>query len=144
MMRRQRRRLALMVVLSALIAPAVFDHDSFPLATYPMYSRSRGDVVAVDTANGVSSSGQVFRLSLEIIGDIDDPLIVESAVRDAIGGGAADVDILCGQIAARLPPDGPEMGQVEVVTETHNVVDHAAGRPSLVSREVHATCEVEP
>ena len=62
-MRQWRRRLTVTFVVAALVAPALFNRDSFPLATYPMYSRSRGDVVAVATANGVTSSGQALRLS---------------------------------------------------------------------------------
>ena len=32
-------------VVAALFVPVVLDRDDFPLATYPMYSRERDDVV---------------------------------------------------------------------------------------------------
>ena len=142
-MRQWRRRLTVTFVVAALVAPVLFNRDSFPLATYPMYSRSRGDVVAVATANGVTLSGQAFRLSLDAIGDIDDPLIVEALVREAIRGGAEDTAALCQAIAARVAASTTDFDRISVVTETHNVVDHASGRPSLASLQVHATCEVE-
>ncbi len=142
-MTRRRRRLAVTIVVAALVAPAVFDRDSFPLSTYPMYSRTRGDVVGVATANGITSSGESFRLSLSAIGDIDDPLIVEALVRDAVRGGPSATDDLCRDIAERLAGSTSDFDRVAVVTERHNVVDHASDRPSLVSREVHSTCEVE-
>ena len=134
----------LFVVLVALLAPALFNRDSFPLSTYPMYSRTRGDVVAVATANGLTGDGEPFRLSLEAIGDIDDPLIVETLVRDAIRGGTASAETLCRDIAARVATATTDFVQIEVVTERHDVVDHAAGRPSLADRQVHATCNVSP
>lgn len=143
-MRRRRRRLVVTLVIAALVAPVVFDRDSFPLSTYPMYSRTRGDVVAVATANGITAAGDSFRLSLDAIGDIDDPLIVEALVRDAVRDGPAGTDALCRDIADRLADSTDDFDRVAVVTERHNVVDHASGRPSLVSREVHSTCEVEP
>lgn len=143
-MRQWRRRLTTVMVVAALIAPALLDHDDFPLATYPMYARSRGDVVAVATAEGATATGEVVRLSLGAIGDSDDPLIVEALVRDAIHRGPAATDALCHDIAGRVAEDTTDVERISIVTETHNVVDHASGRPSLVSRQVHTTCRVAP
>ncbi|MGH1493547.1 MAG: hypothetical protein ACRBK7_29805 [Acidimicrobiales bacterium] len=140
------RYVVLAVTLVALVLPVLLDNDSFPLATYPMYARTRGDVVAISTATGLTSTGETIRLSPEIIGDSDDPLIVASLVRDAVNAGPAQVDILCRQIAERsvgslsLDPTD-RLVQLQVVTETHNVVEHVLGRSSLLSREIHATCE---
>ncbi len=36
-----------------LAAPVVFDRDSFPLSTYPMYARTRGTEVSFVTAQGI-------------------------------------------------------------------------------------------
>jgi hypothetical protein len=136
------QRLLVIVVLAALLVPAVADRDNFPLSTYPMYARSRGDVVSIVTANGVTPADEVVRLSLEVIGDIDDPLIVEALLRDAVRGGQTETDALCSRIADRVADDNTESNRVSIVTERHNVVDRAAGRSSLVERQVHATCVV--
>ena len=140
----QRRRVLVAVTVLLLVAPVALDRDSFPLSTYPMYASTRGDVVAVATANGITTSGDTERLSLALIGDIDDPLIVAALVRDAIRDGAGGAERLCRDIATRVRADSERFGQVEVVTERHDVVDHASGRESLESREVHAVCEVSP
>ena len=137
-----RRWLLVTVVLVMLIAPAAVDRDNFPMSTYPMYARSRGDVVSIVTATGETPSGEVVRLSLEVIGDIDDPLIVEALLRDAVRGGPVETDTLCGLIASRAATEDTEADQVSIVTETHRVVDRAAGRPSLIDREVHSSCAV--
>ncbi|MEM9652661.1 MAG: hypothetical protein AAGA65_11225 [Actinomycetota bacterium] len=145
------RLLVTIAVLVALLVPAVLDRDSFPHSTYPMYARSRGDVVSIDTATGTTPDGREERLSLAVIGNSDDPLIVAALVRDAVRSGQGELDALCSGIADRLAAgragtaddsaaEGPD--RISVVSERHNVVDRAAGRPSLVSREVHATCPV--
>ena len=143
------RYVLIAVTLVALVLPAVLDNDSFPLATYPMYARARADVVAVSTANGLTSTGDTIRLSPEIIGDSDDPLIVAALVRDAVSGGSEQAEMLCQQIAERSVGSpsldaADELVKLQVVTETHNVVEHVLGRPSLLSREIHATCEPLP
>lgn len=137
----RRQWLMIVLVVAALVAPAVLDRDSFPLSTYPMYSRSRGEVVAIATANGVTESGDVLRLSLQTIGDIDDPLIVEALLRDAIAGGPDETETLCREIAGRVEP-AAGFDRISLVTERHDVVDHASGQPSLVSREEHTSCRV--
>jgi hypothetical protein len=130
-------------VVAALAAPVALDRDSFPLSTYPMYSRTRGDAVTFATAQAVDADGTASTLSLGIIGDSDDPLIVAGELRDAIRSGAAAER--CGEIAARGEGwDGLPSGLVtiEVVTERRDVVAHVEGAPSLLERTVHASCEV--
>jgi hypothetical protein len=123
----------------------VLDRDGFPLSTYPMYSRSRGDAVTFATAQAVDSSGMVTALTLAVIGDSDDPLIVAGELRDAIRDGRAQQR--CLEIARRaaewdrLPPD---TATIDVVTERHDVVAQVEGASSLLDRTVHASCEVRP
>jgi hypothetical protein len=125
------------------MAPVVLDRDGFPLSTYPMYSRTRGDVVTFATAQAVDVDGSVSTLTLGVIGDSDDPLIVAGELRDAIRTGRADDR--CEEIAARavvwggLPPDATS---IEVVTERRDVLAQVEGTPSLLERTVHASCEV--
>jgi len=134
------RAVLTVVVLGALVAPVVFDRDSFPLSTYPMYASVRSSETSVPTAVAVDADGVEHRLSLGLIGASDDPLIVASGLRRSIAGGrAADT---CREIAARAAGRG--YVAVEVVTERHDVVARASDEPSLVARETHSRCEVEP
>jgi hypothetical protein len=140
---RRTRILITVGVAGALVVPVLLDRDGFPLSTYPMYSRTRGDEVTFATAQTVDASGTTSALTLAVIGDSDDPLIVAGELRDAIGDGRAAQR--CEEIAARairwgdLPSDS--VG-VEVVTERHDVVARAGGGASLVERTVHASCEL--
>lgn len=127
-------------VLVALAAPVVFDHDSFPLSTFPMYSSARSDETTIPTAVGIDPTGAEHRLSLRLIGASDDPLIVASELRAAIAADRAGMT--CRRIAARATGRG--YVAVEVVTERHDVVDQVVGNPSLKDRETHSRCEVAP
>jgi len=128
------RRIATGLVAAAVIAPAIRGVDSYPLSTYPMYASARAAQATFATAVGLTD-GRRRRLPIRVIADTDDPLIASSRVRAAIDRGVADQ--LCAEIAGRTPA-GVET--IEIVSETHDTVDLVADRPSLIAREVHATC----
>jgi hypothetical protein len=88
-----------------MVAPVVLDRDDFPLSTYPMYSRARLREQSLVTAVGVDAAGDRSRLSLEVIGASDDPLIVAAELRSAIADGRADER--CAAIAAPSRPAPP-------------------------------------
>lgn len=138
-MGRGRRAVIAVVVAGALFAPVALDHDSFPLATYPMYAGARGREITFATAVGVDRQGRTHRLSPQVIGGIDDPLIVVSELRNAIADDR--VPALCAGIAKRA--SRREVTAIEVVTERHDVVDQVRGRSSLLARTVHGRCEVD-
>ena len=129
-----------LAVLLALLSPVALQRDDHPLSTYPMYARTRSNVVTFATAQLVGDAGRRSSLSLATIGASDDPLIVAGELRVAISNGSADRR--CQEIAARLARSGVN-GSVEVVTEQHDTIAASNGRPSLVERRRHARCEVE-
>ncbi len=126
-----------LVVLLAVVSPALRDRDSFPLSTYPMYARARSDTWAFPTVVGVGADGSRIPLSLPVIAETDDPLVGQARVERALEDAAAGE--LCAEVAARA---SGEVARVEVVTERHDLVALTAGEESLLDRTVHATCEV--
>jgi len=142
-MNRRGRTLVTIAAAGLLVAPVVLDTDSFPLSTYPMYSRVRGAEVAFATARGVDRSDRTHHLSLGVIGASDDPLIVAGELRAAIAAGRAGDR--CGEIAGRVSRSGDEseLRAIEIVTELHDVVRLATGAESLIERTVHARCRLE-
>jgi hypothetical protein len=141
-------------LVAALVAPVLLDRDGFPLSTYPMYARARSESVVLATAQGVAADGTRLQLSAGEIGASDDPLIVAGELRDAIARGRADERCaeIASRVAGRVPEDdradtgarGATAVTVEVVTERHDVIARAGGDDSLLGREVHAACEVQP
>jgi hypothetical protein len=136
--RGSRRRLAAVVVaIVVLSSPALRDHDSFPLSTYPIYASARPREATFVTAHGQRADGSEHRLSIDVIARTDDPLIAASRVGDAVAAGRANE--LCAEIAARAPSD---LVAVVVVRERHDVVDGARGEESLLDSEQLARCTV--
>ena len=133
----RRRLLALVVGIVVLVSPALREHDSFPLSTYPVYASARPREATFVTARGQGADGSTRRLSIDVIARTDDPLIAASRVADAVAAGQADA--LCSAIAARAPSD---IVAVVVVRERHDVVDGALGKDSLLQREELARCAV--
>lgn len=143
-MRRSGRVVVTATVLAALVGPVVFDRDSFPLSTYPMYARTRTSQSTFVTAYGIDDDGRTLRLSPTIIGDSDDPLIVAGELRAAVREGRSEQR--CSEIADRAGSidDLAAVGlvAVEVVSERHDTVERTAGRSSLIDRHVVVTCAI--
>lgn len=140
--RRSRRAAVTAAVVAALVAPMVVDRDSFPLSTYPMYSRSRGSTSTIVTAQGVSSDGTLRTLTPWLIGASDDPLVVVGRLRAALATGRGDVR--CTEIADRVAgrTSFDDVETIEIVGERHDTVARALGESSLIDRDVRASCEV--
>ena len=137
-MKREGRIAVTMLVTATLLAPVAFDRDSFPLSTYPMYARTRSSESTIVTAYGRTATGERL-LTPGVIGDSDDPLIVAGELRAAINAGRAPER--CREIAKRASNIDGVVGIV-VVTERHDTVAHTMGQTSLLSRAVHATCDM--
>lgn len=138
-MQRRGRILVTSAIGVAMLAPVIGNHDSFPLSTYPMYSRLRSNEVSFVIAQGIDFDGGTHTLSMSIIGASDDPLIVFGELRAAISNGRAGER--CREIADRVGTT--DFVAIEVVTERHDIVDQVAGSPSLLGRTVHVRCDIE-
>ena len=129
------------VVLLLLVYPVLFDRESHPLSTYPMYSRARIGESTIATAVGISADGEQLRLTPTLIGDSNDPLVVVGQLRADIREGRADER--CERIAVRVSArENLDVVTIEVVTERHDTVARVTDEPSLIDRSVHASCEV--
>ncbi len=133
-LRAVRRRAVEVLVVGAVVSPAVRDHDSFPLSTYPMYAFVRDRDAELGTARAYDRDGDEIGLSMEQIAGTDDPLIARDRVEDAIAAGEAGA--LCAVILRRAPA----ADAVVVVTERHDVLTAARGDVSLLESREHARC----
>lgn len=124
------------LVLLAVVSPALRDRDSFPLSTYPMYAGVRASSDVFSTVVGIDADGARIPLSLRVIARTDDALVGQAEIERRIGVGEATA--LCAEVAERVPE---HVTRVEVVTERHDLVASASGDESLLEGHVHATCE---
>ena len=129
--------LIVVLVVAAVVAPAVRDRASFPLSTYPIYADTRPRSVTLNVAVGIGRDGVTRPLSLDAIADTDDPLIAQSTLDRAVSSGRAEE--LCRIIATRA---GPKVDSVEIAREHHDLIARVLDADSLRSRDLLARCEV--
>ncbi len=128
------------LVVAVVVAPAVWPdpEDDFPLSTYPMFTDDVGRVVDLQTAVRIDHEGS-HRLSPEVIGGADEPILAAETVRLAVLEGPAAADRLCREIAARAHGGG----RIALVTETHDVVDLLRDDAPPVRVVTHTECPVD-
>jgi hypothetical protein len=139
-----RRVLAYTVAIAGVVlvaTPAVLGRDSFPLSDYPMFADDRGRESVIATAVGVTADGDRERLSPELIGGTDEPVLAAAAAARATvsSSGAA---ALCDDIAARAG-GRDDLRAIEVVTERYDTVAYFESDEPPESTTVHARCPVE-
>lgn len=139
------RRLLTVVVLAAVVSPAIRDQDSYPLSTYPVYATARDRTGVLHTAVGIGADQQRHRLSLDVIAATDDPLIAEDRVADAVRDGRSES--LCGEIAKRAVEAAdrdriPPTDAIEIVAEQLDFVLTIAEDAPALTTTVHARCEL--
>jgi hypothetical protein len=129
------------VAVLAVLAPMLRSPapDGFPLSTYPMFARDRGDDTWLDTVVGREVDGDIVRLSPELISGNDEPVLAASTVSLALDAGMAES--LCDRVAGRVAHAGrDDLSAIEVVSERHDLDRFAPDEP--LARRRHARCEV--
>lgn len=116
--------------------------DSFPLSTYPMFSRpDLGRVVPLAHARLLGPAGRARPAPPELVGT-PEVMVAKALVEAAIARGEAQA--LCARVAARAAADAVEADAVEIVTSTFDSARYFASREGRepLSRVVHARCAV--
>lgn len=131
--------MASVLAVATVLSPALHEDDGYPLSTYPMFSHDRGRVAVIDTAVGFDAAGGRHRLDpTRIAGGIE---VIRAAVTVSRSIRAGDTAALCAEIAERARGRA-ELVRIEVVSETHDVVDFFEVSKTPLAVQVHAACEV--
>ncbi len=134
---------AVMVVLVAWPFTWSAHHDSFPLSNYPMFSFPRHRVESLSSVVVEMPTGDIKRLSSQLISGGSETTLASVTVINAINRGGGGTDELCVQVAQRLEGNHDLAGgEVLVVTERWDVVDYLQGSRVPEDRTVHARCRV--
>jgi hypothetical protein len=119
-------KLATLVLLAIVAWPLVRDprDDGFPLSTYPMFAVERPTTLTMDYALGVTARGQRRTLSPQLAGT-GEVLQAYALFERAVRGPRADLQRLCGEIAARVARDDDyrDVVAVRIVTGEHDAID---------------------
>jgi hypothetical protein len=143
-LRRVRRVLAYTVAIGAIVvvaAPAFIGRDSFPLSDYPMFADDRGRESSIATAVGITTDGDRTRLSPELIGGTDEPVLAAATAERATAS-ATGAATFCDAVAARAA-GRDDLRAIEVVTERYDTVAYFESDEAPETTTVHARCQVE-
>lgn len=133
------------LAVGAVLLPAVSPGatDSFPLSTYPMFSR-RLDEPRLDRFVGRTAEGEIVLIAPRLLGTRE-PLQAAAIARRAANGPLEGRRALCGDVARRVAGDATlaEVVRIEVLRERWRL-DSFDGRhvPEPVSRTRRVHCEV--
>lgn len=125
------------VMLGAVISPLVHGVDSFPLSTFPMFSKARPPEVDIDHVVAVEATGTEWVVPPSVVmrGEV---LQTKVAISQAIGARRADA--LCAAVAARL--EAPTVVRLEVRSDRYLVAGYFSSARRPIRSHVHARCEV--
>lgn len=145
-MERAKAYLLSTAILLAVAAPAFRnpESDSYPLSTYPMFSRRRARTNTVTSALAIEGQHEQ-KIPPSYVANAE-TMQAFRTLSSAVSAGAEAADALCHTIADRLAeatdPAFSRAERVELVTETVDAIDFLAGRAQPQDRRVHARCAV--
>jgi hypothetical protein len=138
------RPTALIIVVIAglaVLSPALRGaRDSYPLSTYPMFSRAVDAEVDLALVVGRTEAGERVELSPRLIAGTDEVIVAGGTINIAVRQGRAEE--LCVDVAGRVAGSGrDDIVTVEVVTDSIDSVAWYEGDRRRTT-ELHASCEV--
>jgi hypothetical protein len=138
----------IVVILGATAYPLTWPRgrDSFPLSSYPMFSRLLPTAaMTVQYAIGVDAGGGRHHLAPELVAN-DEVLQARAVLAHAVGRGRAGVDTLCKHIAGRVARTSSlrHVIEVRIVTGSHDAVAYLTGRDRVGSERLHGRCSINP
>lgn len=128
-----------LAVLVLGVYPVIAERDSYPHSHLPMFSVRRTETARIDTAVGVSTDGQIVRLSPHLIADTDEIIMAKDTVINAIN--SRSTDVLCTEIVKRVQKRKSNITKIRVVTETYNAIVWFQGEKDPLSVDVHSECD---
>jgi hypothetical protein len=135
------------LLLAAVLYPASLDpeDDSFPLSTYPMFSRERPRTASITSALALGAGGFERAVPPRYVANAETMQALQTLSK-AVAAGPKQADRLCRAIAARLAEDRDSgfaaATVITLVTQTVDSIRYLAGEHGALARVTHARCAV--
>jgi hypothetical protein len=138
------------LALGAVLYPARFHpsdrkHDSFPLSTYPMFSRNKPRTARLTRVVALGPEGDEHAIPPELVAG-GEAMQAMRTIRKSVRGGPKQARAFCGAIAGRVAHSAlPELAHVRYIVLDTIKVDSVAflsGRRTPLAREEHVRCVV--
>lgn len=116
--------------------------DSFPLSTYPMFARPRGQPT-LHTLVGLTADGRERRLPPEIVGS-KEVLQAKVLIQRSVAEGPSAMAQLCETTAARVAESAEfrDLRALAIVARRYDPVDYFVKGPSPLEQETLSHCDV--
>ncbi len=116
--------------------------DSFPLSTYPMFSKARPAFISVGHVMAVGKDGREEPIPPNIVGG-GEVLQAKVAIRNTIRRGRNAVRELCRKVAVGVAGDDDWswVTAIEVRTDRYQVAGYFSGGHKPVSSRLHTRCD---
>jgi hypothetical protein len=126
-------------VLSPLLTHA---DDSFPISTYPMFARPRGQPTLY-AAIGRAADGSERRLAPSLIGSAE-VLQAKVLITRSVEQGPAATQAFCRGVAARVASSSSaaELRDVEIVRRRYDPIAYFVNGPAPLEQELVQSCPV--
>jgi len=128
---------ASVAVLAPLLSP---DADSFPLSSYPMFARPRGQPTLYALA-ARASDGSERRLPPSALGS-SEVLQAKVLIQRSVEQGPAAMRALCREVAARVAADTADVRSIEIVRRRYDPIDYFVTGPTPIEQARLESCPV--
>ncbi|HWO10274.1 MAG TPA: hypothetical protein VNN80_12360 [Polyangiaceae bacterium] len=126
-----------LAVLSPLTA---MDEDSFPISSYPMFARPRGQPTLYAVV-GRAADGSEVRLPASVVAS-SEPLQTKVLIQRSVEQGPDAMLALCRSVAERVA-EGPErLRSVEIVRRRYDPIEYFTRGPVPLEQERLSSCRV--
>jgi hypothetical protein len=126
---------------AAVLSPlGAMDQDSFPISSYPMFARPRGqpDLYAVVAR---AADGREVRLPASMVAS-SEPLQTKVLIQRSVELGPEAMQALCRSVAARVA-DSPEvLRSVEIVRRRYDPIAYFTRGPEPIEQARLSSCRV--
>lgn len=132
-----------LVATGAVLSPlATAAGDSFPISTYPMFARPRGQPTLY-AAIARAADGSERRLTPSLVGS-EEVLQAKVLIARSVEQGPAAAQALCQAIAGRIAasPSGADLRAVEIVRRRYDPIAYFVSGPEPLEQAVLQTCPV--
>ncbi len=132
-------------ILGAMLYPLQTEppRDSFPLSTYPMFSKARPELIEIGHVVGVGADETRRPIPPQLVAS-GEVLQAKVAIEGTIARGRRAARALCEEVRARVlaEPSMDWVAFVEVRTDRFQVAGYFTGARKPVSGRLHARCAV--
>lgn len=132
----------IVITLALVLSPLAREplDDSYPLSTFPMFSRKPEPILPLTQALGMHADGAITPLSPQLAAGTVEVLQAMVYLRREVDAGRARP--LCEAIAARAAGEGAELRAVAIARSEFQLDSYFSGAPEPSKRRVVASCQV--